>query len=100
MYEPLIHGGHHTLEVILEDDQTDKVVNEIVEQVFTGVEGDGIVSTFDLDAVITIRLKDVKATAAVQNNLETHAAPSERAISGTAQSNEQRMAPIQPASKP
>lgn len=84
VYEPLIHGGHHKLEVILEDDQADTVVNEIVKHAYTGVDGDGIVSIFDLGAVITIRLKDVTGTAAVQNNLKSYAAPSERAISRTA----------------
>ncbi|MGH9857535.1 MAG: P-II family nitrogen regulator [Acidobacteriota bacterium] len=72
VYEPLIHGGHHKLEVILKDDQADTVVNEIVEHAYTGVEGDGIVSIFDLDAAIPIRLKQkMTATAAVQNNLES-----------------------------
>jgi nitrogen regulatory protein PII len=63
LYEPLIHGGHHKLEVVVEDDQTDKVVNEIVEHAFTGLEGDGIVSIFDLGAVTKIRSKQEVASS-------------------------------------
>jgi nitrogen regulatory protein PII len=70
LYEPLIHGGHHKLEVILQDDQTDRVVNEIVEHAFTALEGDGIVSIFDLGSVIRIRLKDVTRSLPIQKSPE------------------------------
>ena len=36
LYEPLIHGGHHKLEVILEDEQVEKVVKEISKSGSTG----------------------------------------------------------------
>ena len=70
VYQPLIHGGHHKLEVILEDDQGDSVMNEIVEHAYTGVDGDGIVSIFDLGAVVTIRLKDVTRSLAIKKASE------------------------------
>ena len=57
LYEPLIHGGHHKLEAIVEEDQVEKVVKEIVEQAWTGLEGDGILSVFDLDKVVLLRIK-------------------------------------------
>ena len=57
IYEPLIHGGHHKLEIIVGDDQVDRVVNEIAEDASTGVEGDGILSVFDLGSVVEIRSK-------------------------------------------
>ena len=41
LYEPLIHGGHHKLEVIVEEDLLQKAVKEIVENSFTGLEGEG-----------------------------------------------------------
>lgn len=55
LYEPLIHGGHHKLEIIVEDDQVDKVVKEIAEYASTGLVGDGIVSVLDLGSVVEIR---------------------------------------------
>ena len=57
LYEPLIHGGHHKLEVIVGDDQVDRVVREITEQASTGLEGDGILSVFNLGSVVEIRSK-------------------------------------------
>ncbi|MBI4487745.1 MAG: P-II family nitrogen regulator [Deltaproteobacteria bacterium] len=57
LYEPLIHGGHHKLEAIVEDDQADNVVKEIVEHATTGLEGDGILSIFDLSSVVNIHSK-------------------------------------------
>ncbi len=58
LYEPLIHGGHHKLEIVVADDQADKVAHEIAENAWTGLKGDGIVSVFDLAEVVKIRLKD------------------------------------------
>jgi len=58
LYEPLIHGGHHRLEAIVEEDQVEKVVKEISENGSTGREGDGILSVFDLVSVVKIRSKD------------------------------------------
>lgn len=57
LYEPLIHGGHHKLEVIVEDSQVDKVAKEITDNGCTGLEGDGILAIFDLDKVIALRSK-------------------------------------------
>ena len=61
LYEPLIHGGHHKLEIIVADDQADKVVSKIAENAWTGLKGDGVVSVFDLGNVIKIRSKDTSA---------------------------------------
>lgn len=57
LYEPLIHGGHHKLEAIVEDTQTDQVVKEITRNGSTGVEGDGILAVFELKDVMSIRTK-------------------------------------------
>ena len=57
LYEPLIHGGHHKLEALVEDDQVEKVVKQITENGSTGLEGDGILSVFDLDTVVLLRAK-------------------------------------------
>ena len=57
LYEPLIHGGHHKLEAIVEEDQVESVVKEITEGAWTGIEGDGILSVFDLDKVVLLRIK-------------------------------------------
>ena len=59
LYEPLIHGGHHKLEVIVEDDQVHKVSKEIAAKAFTGLKGDGIVSVLDASHVVKIRLENV-----------------------------------------
>jgi len=48
LYEPLIHGGHHKLEMIVEDDQVDNVVEE---RGSTQRKGDGILSVLDLESV-------------------------------------------------
>ena len=58
LYEPLMHGGHHKLETIVEENQVERVVKEITENGCTGQEGDGILSVFDLGSVVNIRLKD------------------------------------------
>ena len=55
IYEPLIHGGHHKLEVILEDEQVEKVVKEISKSGSTGRAGDGMLSVFDLQSVISLK---------------------------------------------
>jgi nitrogen regulatory protein PII len=57
LYEPLIHGGHHKLEAIVEDNQVDGVIKEIAENASTGLEGDGILSVFDLRSVVNIRVQ-------------------------------------------
>jgi len=57
LYEPLIHGGHHKLEVIVEDEQVESVVKEIVKSGSTGREGDGMLSVFDLQSVISLKTK-------------------------------------------
>lgn len=55
LYEPLVHGGHHKIEAIVEDSQVDKVVKEIAEQAFTGLKGDGLLTILDLGPIIKIR---------------------------------------------
>ena len=60
LYEPLIHGGHYKLEIIVADDQADKVAHEITENAWTGLKGDGIVSVLDVGNIANIRLKDSK----------------------------------------
>ena len=57
LYEPLIHGGHHKLEVIVEDEQVESVVKEIVKSGSTGRAGDGMLSVFDLQSVISLKTK-------------------------------------------
>ena len=57
LYEPLIHGGHHKLEAIVEDGQVESVVTRITEEAWTGLEGDGLLSVFDLDNVVHLRTK-------------------------------------------
>ena len=57
LYEPLIHGGHHKLEVIVQDEEVESVVKEIVKSGSTGREGDGILSVFDLQRVISLKTK-------------------------------------------
>jgi len=57
LYEPLVHGGHHKLEVIVEDHQVKAIVERITEHASTGVEGDGILCVFDLGSVFNIRSK-------------------------------------------
>lgn len=57
VYEPLVHGGHHKIEVIVEDDRLERVVQEITEQASTGVQGDGLLAVFGLDVVVHLRSK-------------------------------------------
>jgi len=57
LYEPLIHGGHHKLEVIVEDEQVESVEKEIVKSGCTGRAGDGMLSVFDLQSVISLKTK-------------------------------------------
>lgn len=57
LYEPLIHGGHHKLEVIVEDEQAENVVKEIVKSGSTGRAGDGMLSVFDIQNVISLKTK-------------------------------------------
>ena len=56
-YQPRIIGGHHKLEAIVDDDQVEKVVKEITEHASTGLEGDGILSVFDLERAVLLRTK-------------------------------------------
>jgi len=58
VYEPLIHGGQHKLEMIVRDDQVDSVVKEITEHACTRLEGDGILAVLDLHSVVEIRSKE------------------------------------------
>ena len=55
LYEPLIHGGHHKLEAIVEEAQVENVVGEIIEHASTGLEGDGVLAIFDLGTVVKVR---------------------------------------------
>jgi nitrogen regulatory protein P-II 1 len=57
LYEPLIHGGHHKLEVIVQDEEVERVVKEIVKSGSTGREGDGMLSVFDLQSVVSLKTK-------------------------------------------
>jgi nitrogen regulatory protein PII len=57
LYEPLIHGGHHKLEVIVQDEEVERVVKEIVKSGSTGREGDGMLSVFDLQSVLSLKTK-------------------------------------------
>jgi len=36
VYEPLVHGGHYKLEVVLEDAQVEQAVARISEEAWTG----------------------------------------------------------------
>ena len=62
VYEPLIHGGQHKLEMIVRNDQVDIVVKEITEHACTRLEGDGILAVLDLRSVVEIRSKEEVAT--------------------------------------
>jgi len=57
VYEPLVHGGQHKIEVIVEDDRVKRAVREITERASTGVQGDGILAVFGLDRVVHLRTK-------------------------------------------
>jgi len=57
LYEPLIHGGHHKLEVIVEDEQVESVVKEIVKSGSTGRAGDGMLSVLDLQSSVSLKTK-------------------------------------------
>ena len=57
LYEPLIQGGHHKLEVIVEDEKVESVVDEIVKSGSTGRAGDGMLSVFDIQNVISLKTK-------------------------------------------
>jgi nitrogen regulatory protein PII len=58
VYEPLIHGGQHKLEMIVRNDQVDEVVKEITNHACTRLEGDGILAVFELQSVVEIRSKE------------------------------------------
>jgi len=55
LYEPLIHGGHHKLETVVEDAQIERVLKAITESGSTGHEGDGILAVLELGSVLNIR---------------------------------------------
>jgi nitrogen regulatory protein PII len=57
LYEPLIHGGHHKLEVIVDEDRVDQAVHEITVGASIGLEGDGVLSVFDLKQVVSLKKK-------------------------------------------
>ncbi|MGH7846339.1 MAG: P-II family nitrogen regulator [Candidatus Binatia bacterium] len=57
IYEPLIHGGHHKLEVIVEDEQAENVAKAIIKSGSTGREGDGMLSVFALQSVLSLKTK-------------------------------------------
>ena len=57
LYEPLIHGGHHKLEVIVADEQAENVVKEIVKSGSTGRAGDGMLSVLDLQSVVSVKTR-------------------------------------------
>jgi nitrogen regulatory protein PII len=59
VYEPLIHGGHHKIEVIVEDESVERVVEEITERASTALKGDGLLSVFELHKVVHLRTKEV-----------------------------------------
>ena len=58
LYEPLMHGGHHKLETVVEEQQVERVVREITENGCTGREGDGILSVLDIESVVKICSKE------------------------------------------
>ena len=58
LYEPLIHGGHHKLETIVEDDQMPSAVKGITESAWTRIAADGILSVFEPDREVHIRTKE------------------------------------------
>jgi nitrogen regulatory protein P-II 1 len=72
LYEPLIHGGHHKLEAIVDSDQADGVVKEIVEHASTGLSGDGILAVFDLGSVLKIRSKEELKSSLDRPRAESH----------------------------
>lgn len=59
VYEPLVHGGHHKIEIIIENDFAERVVTEIIEKGWTGLKGDGVLAVFDLDKVVHLRSKSL-----------------------------------------
>jgi nitrogen regulatory protein P-II 2 len=67
VYEPLIHGGQHKLEMIVRNDQVDIVVKEITDHACTRLEGDGILAVFDLRSVVEIRSREEVATEISQS---------------------------------
>lgn len=69
LYEPLVHGGHHKIEAIVENRQAELAVKKIVEQGSTGLEGDGILSVFDLAHVVSVRSKRLVAAASRRHKL-------------------------------
>jgi nitrogen regulatory protein PII len=58
VYEPLIHGGQHKLEMIVRDERVDSVVKEITEHACTRIEGDGILAVFNVQSVVEIRSQE------------------------------------------
>jgi nitrogen regulatory protein P-II 1 len=57
LYEPLVHGGHHKLEAIVEDHQMKHVAEAITRDCCTGLDGDGILCVLDLASAVNIRSK-------------------------------------------
>lgn len=55
IYEPIIHGGHRRLEIVVEDEQADAVIDKIVRQAKTSLVGDGLIGVLDLERIIEIK---------------------------------------------
>ncbi|MBI4527042.1 MAG: P-II family nitrogen regulator [Deltaproteobacteria bacterium] len=55
LYGPVIHGGHHQLEAVVEDNQVEKAVEVIAKNAATGLEGDGVVAVLDIVSFTKIR---------------------------------------------
>ena len=57
LYEPLIHGAHYKLEVIVRDGEVEKAVENILNHAHSGRDGDGILSVLDLNEVVSVKTK-------------------------------------------
>jgi nitrogen regulatory protein P-II 1 len=55
IYEPIIHGGHRRLEIIVEDSLVDPVIEKIVQSAQTSLPGDGLIGVVDLEKTIEIK---------------------------------------------
>lgn len=56
LYEPLVHGGHHKIEAIVEDDQVEKLLQTIRSVASTGREGDGILAVLDVSHFVHLKV--------------------------------------------
>ncbi len=55
IYEPIIHGGHRRLEIVVEDSLVDPVIEKIVQSSQTCLAGDGLIGVIDLEKSMEIR---------------------------------------------